>query len=257
MANVRLMYKRGSQSCKSILENTKIKRYAGPKIGADVLLNYGLAGSRKEAWLKAWPSGIKIPKINAKVGYSKLYVIQKMAKSGICVPESRLSLNKNFDLDKWIEKRVNSSGGKGICKARSYKEIPNKYYQKRILDREYELRIHAFAWMPINTWVVIKRVGSKDEIAWNFSQGGHFINIIDQKHKYFNEAREVTKEVLGLLDMSFGAADFIMTKDRVLYFIEINSQPGLSGLSNNTYYQAFNHLVEMDKKEVLKYANGT
>jgi hypothetical protein len=255
MTNVRLMCKKGSQACKCIVENTKMLRYSGKKTGADVLVNYGLAGARKDEWLKAWPSARNIPKINANVGHSKLSVIQRAKDAGILAPESRTSLLKTHNINDYIEKRINSAGGKGICKARGKGQIAGKYYQRMVSDRVYELRVHAFRWMPMETWKIMKRLGAEDEIAWNFHQGGHFQGIRDQQHRYFTEARQISEEVLRMLEMSFGAVDFIVTKSREIYFLEVNSQPGFSGLSDNAYYQAFNRLLEMPTKEVLKYAN--
>jgi len=237
------------------VENTKMLRYSGRKAGADALVNYGLAGERKDRWLRAWPSARNIPTINATVGHSKLSVIQRMENMGILVPESREFLLKTHKVGDYLEKPVNSAGGKGIRKARGRYRMAGKYYQKMISDRVYELRVHAFRWMPMETWKVIKRLGAKDEIAWNFHQGGHFQSMQDQRCRHLAESRKISNRILSALGMSFGAVDFIVTKSGKLYFLEVNSQPGFSGLSDNAYYQAFDRLLKMPVKEVLKYAN--
>ena len=66
---------------------------------------------------------------------------------------------------------------------------------------------------------------------------------------------KITKEVLETLNMSFGAADFIVSGDGELYFIEINSCPGFQELSKNIYLNAFEELKKCSLKDILKFTN--
>jgi D-alanine-D-alanine ligase-like ATP-grasp enzyme len=45
--------------------------------------------------------------------------------------------------------------------------------------------------------------------------------------------------------MSFGAVDFIIDKKDNIYFIEINSCPGFTTLSNGIYINAVNKLMKL------------
>jgi len=68
----------------------------------------------------------------------------------------------------------------------------------------------------------------------------------------FEKALAVSKEILDIRKMSFGAVDFIVSQDLRVYFIEINSAPGFSNLSTEIYVDAFNALKKIkDIKNVL------
>lgn len=256
MAIVRIRGKKGSKAVKSIVENTDVKRYVGKKYPTDILINYGLAGARLQQFFRKFPSAKQIPMLNANIGHGKYSALQSVQKSGIIdVPESRLSLRHSDHTDDWIEKLVNSIGGKGICKARGKGRRNGRYYQKMIKNRKFEIRVHAFTWMPERDWRVQKRLGDRDTIAWNFSQGGHFATVSDPKRwNTYGKALKVTPEILKLFGMSFGAVDFIVGEDYTVYFIEVNSAPGFTELSQPTYVKAFGELCKMSTKEVRKYA---
>jgi len=250
------MCKKGSNACKEIVANTKILRYRGKRRDPSVtaLINYGLAGPKKDRFYQIFPSARHIPTINKYVGHSKYYVVKKAEKAGVLVPETRLSLSAKEKPSLWLEKRVHSIGGKGIRRARGRMRIRGKYYQRNVKNRVYELRVHAFSWM--DRWAVYKRLGEKDTIAWNFSNGGHFQTVHNpSSSKVYREAQEIARAVLELLNMSFGAIDFIVDNHNRVYFIEINSAPGFSGLSDHIYFEAFTQLAKGSKKDVLKYAN--
>ena len=53
--------------------------------------------------------------------------------------------------------------------------------------------------------------------------------------------------------MAFGAADFILSNSGKLYFIEINSAPGFTKLSESTYIKAFSTLANKSNKDIRKY----
>lgn len=252
-ANVRIIGKKGSKTCNLIVKEAGISRYTSKTNRANFLVNFGLAGNKQKQFLKRFPSARSIPTINKHVGYSKLNVVNRAKREGIEVPDSKLSLNKADKKSDWIEKGFNSVGGKGIREARGKHKMLGKYYQRFVEDRLYELRIHAFLWM--DEYRVQKRMGKASEIAWNFKNGGTFITVHNPKrYRVFEEAMEVSDKVLKMLGMSFGAVDFIVTKDYKLIFLEVNSAPGVSGLSDQIYIDAFKKLRTLSKKELKKYA---
>jgi len=254
MAKIRIMGKKGSKACKEIIDKAGIPRYLGNKYQTDVLINYGLAGDRLAGYYVRFPSARKISTINKHVGYSKLNVINRAKSIGILTPDSKLALSKTDKKSEWIEKKFSSQGGKGICLARGKSALKGKYYQRFIKDRLYELRVHAFRWMDTESYKIQKRLGSKDEIAWNFSKGGHFVTVNNHNaYEVFIGAKEISRKMLDNLGMSFGAVDFIVDKERRLYFIEVNSAPGFSGLSDSIYINAFKKLKDLSKSKLLKY----
>lgn len=255
MANIKIIGKKGSKACKAIREDADIRSYLGKtKAKPDALINYGLARPQLDAFYRHYPSARGIPVINKSVGYSKYNVVKRADSEKILVPGSKLSLDKGDKEDRWIEKRTNSIGGKGICLARGKRPISGKYYQEFIKNRRYELRIHAFKWIPQEEWCTQKRVGKDDEIAWNYKNGGRFITVKKPRaSRTFTEAAEISSKILDMIGMSFGAVDFLVDRDYKLYFIEVNSAPGFTDLSKPIYVDAFNKLKALSSKQILKY----
>lgn len=248
---IRIVGKKGSKACKNIIEDTSVRRMLNKKNKADTVINYGLAGKNLRTLYRKIPTTKSIPMINRKVGFSKFHVVRLAEKEGILVPKSRASLKKSDDLSLWIEKKTNSIGGIGIRKARNRTAREGKYYQLLIKDRRYELRVHAFGW--VKTWEVQKRYGKNTEIAWNYKNGGHFQTVRNTNLRIIREAIDVSKKVLSMLNMQFGAVDFIVGDNGKVYFIEINSAPGFEELSRHIYTDAFSELERMTIKQLSKY----
>lgn len=255
MAKIRIMGKKGSKACKAIVDRAGVPRYLGKKHEntTDVLVNYGLAGEKLRQYYTRFPSAKRIPTINKNAGHSKLRVVNQAKNAGILVPNSKLALSKIDNKADWIEKKLSSQGGKGICRAKNKSAMKGKYYQEFIKNRLYELRVHAFRWLDKEDYGIQKRLGDNNEIAWNFSQGGRFITVNSRGYGIFESAVDISNKILDLLGMSFGAADFIVDNKKDLYFIEVNSAPGFSGLSDQIYIDAFRKLKSMSKNKVLKY----
>ncbi|RKX65958.1 MAG: hypothetical protein DRP42_04025 [Tenericutes bacterium] len=254
MAEVRLIGRKGSRACADIVNESATKRFFRGS-HADILVNYGLAGKHMRAYLKRMPRATGIPTINKHLGYSKYTVIKKVDDEGILVPISKRSLGKNDRVIDFIEKRLFSAGGVGIKKATKKGSINRKYYQQFVEDRRYELRVHAFRWQDPKDWCVSKRLGDHDTIAWNYKQGGHFQSVNDpQGYKVFRDASDISNGVLTLLDMGFGAVDFVITNDGDIYFLEVNSGPGFEDLNKPIYIKAFDDLASTSIVQLRKLA---
>lgn len=252
MANIFIVGKKGSKSKLAISRETRIRLYKGSK--ADAIINYGLAGEKLRRFLARHSKAKGVHIINKYIGISKYQAVLEAEKDGILVPESRRSLPKRAQLSKWIEKKVHSSQGKGICEARGHGRISGKYYQQMINNRRFELRVHAFLWVPQDEWRLHKRLGPADQIAWNFHQGGRFQTVKQpNKYKVFIEAKEIAQKILEMRKMSFGAVDLIVDNDSKIYFIEVNASPGFTELSQGIYVDAMGRLSDMTAREVKKY----
>jgi glutathione synthase/RimK-type ligase-like ATP-grasp enzyme len=253
MANVRIIGKRGSKSRKDISAHTAVKLYTGQR-NIDAIVNYGLVGQKLNDFFRKYPSAKNVPMINRSVGHSKYSTIKRAEDNDIDAPESLLSLPKTAKLSEWIEKKFNSSQGKGIIKARGRGRLDTKYYQKMVKDRKFELRVHSFLWIPTEEWTLHKRLGPADQIAWNFHQGGHFQNVMyPNKYQVFLTAKEYSTKILKVLEMSFGAVDFIVDNNNRVYFIEVNSSPGFTPFSEDVYYNAMNRLTGLSSRGIARY----
>ena len=249
--SIRIIGKRGSRARIAITKTTGIPLYK-KKDGVLAIINYGLAGKALDRFFRKCPSAKSMPILNRYIGKSKYEVVNDADRKDILVPESRLSLTSKPKLGDWIEKKHHSIGGIGIIKARGRNRREAKYYQRFIKDRRYELRIHAFKWIDPSEWRVQKRLGKSSEIAWNYKNGGTFQTVRNTKYNIFKEAIKMSEAILDLRKMAFGAVDFIVDKDGKVYFIEINSAPGFTELSQPIYVDAFKALTKVSNKEILR-----
>jgi hypothetical protein len=251
MADIQIIGKKGSKSRKAITTNTGIPLYTGRGPRPDAIVNYGLAGDRLQRFFIGHPLAKSILMLNKYIGHPKQVAVARIGKSGMLVPDTAMSLPKSEKVSDWIEKRVNSSQGVGICYATHRKSIPGKYYQRMIKERLFELRAHAFIWLPVDEWVLQKRLGPQDQIAWNFSQGGHFQSVPStDRYGVYKETRRLSRKILDVLNMEFGAVDFIVDSKRNIYFIEINSSPGFTEYSQSIYFNAMNKLKNLSPAEI-------
>lgn len=248
MTDIRIVGRPGSKSVSTIVKKTGLKRYSHT---CDIVVNYGLAGIKYSTFIKKHPSADKKDFINRWIGCSKLKAIKDAENNDILVPKTFESLSLKYKSSDFLIKRMHSQGGVGIYKAKTKARRVGEYYQEFIKDRKYELRIHAFSWLSENEWAVQKRLGDKDVIAWNFHNGGKFQTVHNpDKYNIFKEARKVSAKVLKIRGMQFGAIDFIVTQKEQLYFLEINSAPGFTELSEPIYINAFSKLIKLSKKEL-------
>jgi glutathione synthase/RimK-type ligase-like ATP-grasp enzyme len=237
-----------------LIKETGITRYRKGSV-PDLLINYGLAGEKQNKFFTKYAKAKNVPTINARCGINKYKAVKLVKDFGLLAPESKSSLSRTDSLTDWLEKKYNSHCGIGICIAKQKESLKSKYYQKFIKDRVFELRVHAFSWMPEKEWTVLKRLGDKNTIAWNFSQGGHFSTARNSISAIAEEARKLSTSILKILHLEFGAIDFIVDNKKNIFFIEINTQPGMTGLSDAIYIKAFNKLKGMTKENIIKQFN--
>lgn len=229
-----------------------IQTYSGIKKSCDLVVNYGLAGDRFEQFAAIYPSLRNKPILNKYIGRNKFDVVKDVENLGaVAVPASYRKLPLGAKKSDYIVKKYHSIGGVGIEKATTRGSLSNKYYQRFISERRYELRVHGFMWTGKQDWLIQKRVGSPDTIAWNFHQGGKFITIRNpDNYRIFKEARDITEKILKMRRMAFGAVDFIVTDEYGLVFLEVNSAPGFTEVSRPAYVRNFNKLTLLPKREI-------
>ena len=249
MSVVSIIGKKGSRAVSQVVSLTRITRYNSK---CTLVVNYGLSGQHYADFLKKHPSLVNKPVLNKYIGRNKFDVLQDVIKAKIAeVPESYVRLHKLARVEDFIVKKYNSQGGVGIAMAKTRVPPSGKYYQKFVKDRKYELRVHGFLWAPKTDWLVQKRFGAQGAIAWNFHQGGRFQTVKNAQNFWlFTEAIRITEAILKLRKMVFGAVDFIVTADSRLLFIEVNSAPGFTEISQEVYKKNFNMLCDLSTKSI-------
>ena len=249
MGIVSIIGKKGSRAVSQVVGLTNVTRYNSK---CTLVVNYGLAGPRYAAFLKNHPSLANKSVLNKYVGKNKFDILKDVEAAKIVeVPESYARLPKSAMVGDFLVKKYHSQGGVGIAVAKTRVPPAGKYFQRFVPNRLYELRVHGFLWAPTEDWLVQKRLGSKDAIAWNFHQGGRFQTIKRaQDYRLFREAMDITKSILKLRNMAFGAVDFIVTADSRLLFLEVNSAPGFTEISQHAYTKNFNTLCGLSPKSI-------
>ena len=190
---------------------------------------------------------------NANIPFNKYKAINCVS---IPIPITKLALTNEDNPSDYIVKPFYSIGGRGIEKASSRCALSNKYYQKFIDNRWYEPRVHAMNWLNIDEWFTNVRIGPENQIAWNNKQGGKFKKVETYEgmigiriDDIVRKAKEYAKVALLDLSMDFGAIDFIVDKNKNIYFLEINSSPGFKNLSKEYYYKSFGKLTQGNIEE--------
>jgi len=240
-----------SKAVTRIVKTTALGRYSK---GCVAVINYGLAGTKLSNFIGKHPSFENKPTVNKFIGCNKFKAVKDAEEAKILVPETKLSLSTRDNKGDFLTKKFHSQGGIGIDLATTKTKLNGKYYQEFIKDRRYELRVHSFLWLDKKDWLIQKRFGKDGEIAWNYHNGGRFQSIQNPNgYEIFNKAKEITIEILKMRNMAFGAVDFILSSSGKLYFIEINSAPGFTELSEGMYVKAFSTLSKKPKSDILKY----
>jgi hypothetical protein len=248
--------KPSSEAYRTIRKETGLRRYIdNTSAPVDVIVNYGLGAAGMNSFLRSHRKARALPIINKELGISKYTALKRVTEDEILVPESKLMLSQSDIKTEWIEKKFYSARGYGIRLAGGRERMVDKYYQKFIKNRVYELRVAAFLWVPKSEWGIFKRLGDSNKIAWNFHQGGHFTSIIDTSAQTFQRAIDISEKALKVLKMGFGAVDFLVDDSRRVYFIEVNSAPGFSELSGGAYIHAFQKLPDTPIKKLRDIAN--
>ena len=222
----------------------------------NVVINFGLVGERWNKFLTETVPFLNtdVKKINWHLEPDKFKAVTKIAlHSNVLTPDCRKNSNTPTygsleEYNQWLIKPYYSIGGKGIKLWDGDELKHNEYLQKRIRNRAYELRVHAFKWVPMENWLVFKRThpAGEAQLTWNFKQGGSFSSVSDSNGGIFKRAKQASLKVLECLNQDFGAVDFICSKDDdplIPWFIEINSSPGMKipGVKQ-AYVSAFNSL---------------
>ena len=221
-----------------------------------VVVNFGLVGDKWENFKFGTESFLKpsCKKINWNLEPNKFKAAFICGKNDIQSPKiypynsSPVNFFDDEHYGEWIVKPKYSIGGKGIVEWEGQNLTKGQYFQRRIKNRAYELRVHAFKWVSPDKWLVFKRThpAGEAQLTWNFKQGGSFSTIENGNVGIFKRAKEASLKVLECLNQDFGAVDFICSKDDdplIPWFIEINSSPGMKipGVKQ-AYVSAFNSL---------------
>lgn len=236
----------------------------------DLVINYGLQGGKLQEYERRYGN---LDSANRQVlnhrmlgnKYDHICMVRD-SNTGILVPLScrrpnEYPMSERPDGFQWIRKPYYSLGGRGIHLHGDDEPVPSSHYvQEFISNRKYELRVHAMRWVPVDEWLVAKRVhdDGANTIAWNHHNGGRFITVNDSNVGVFSRAKAASATLLTLFRYDFGALDFVVFGDsNTISFLEINMAPGFDIERTTQYYiSMFNRLSALSSDELSTIVEG-
>lgn len=260
MYNLKLYpYKVGSESAKELSTLLNIMRVKPdgnyvPKIGQKVI-NWGQG--KNPNWIDtATRRGVSILNKPAAVNVAsnKLLALQALKVAGVRVPDFTTSIQ---DAQRWLnnynvvmerhELRGNSGDGIRIVTLHDDEMEDNLQYAPlytKFIPKTAEFRVHVFRGEVIDYIEKKKLTGdrrpanfnkyiSSINYGWVFSRTG----VMDVP-----EVRQLALKAVSALGLDFGAVDIVYA-DGLPYVLEVNTAPGLSGLTLIKYANAFRRFM--------------
>lgn len=121
------------------------------------------------------------------------------------------------------------------------------------LSKEREWRVHIIDGRIVK--VLEKTGGSSDEVIWNYANSFRF--TYPGRGSIPRGIRPMAKAAVDTLRLDIGAVDLITYKGRH-YVLEVNTAPGLSDLSLDTYVLHLRRMIHEDDKECVSvHDNGS
>ena len=168
---------------------------------------------------------------------NKRWEIKKCKEKGISTVPFFTSLLEALKASKegavWGRK-LNHTQGKDIIIYPWYnlKFIPKKrdFYTVEI-QKAKEYRVHVFCGRAVRSGTKIKEQGTYDGPIWNLGHG----YSIRYEHPATKAAWELAKESVEACGLDFAAVDILEDKDGKVYFLELNTRPGLHGNTCEKY----------------------
>jgi hypothetical protein len=233
----------------------------------DVLINYGLQGAKLDAWLRDDRDNANLYSngfvLNIEIYGNKYSCCCAVKGADVPVPDmitpreySRMNRTQMAGLvaENFIVKPIWSFGGRRINEYRGQAIAVDEYLQRRIVNRRYELRVHAMGWLPQSEWLVAKKTHpqGEEQLTWNFHTGGVFANIeqAESNTGVFKRAKEYAAKAMKALRYDFCSVDFIVANASggplPVYFIEANLATGFTTDRTREFYlDAFDKLSRM------------
>lgn len=155
------------------------------------------------------------------------------------IEEAKKWLNKGLTVV--VRNKVNGAGGEGIEIISNEQELKPAPLYTRYIPKKEEYRLHVFN----GEVFFVQRKARVKEVAdakvnWQVrNMAGGFI-FANQNIEVAQAAKDIAISCVGNLGLDFGAVDLIFNeKANKYYSLEVNTAPGLCGLTLTRYVEQF------------------
>lgn len=242
-------YKKGSESANLLREKLDVpfleKNQEMNFHGFDTIINWG--NSKEGIWYnQALYNGTRIlnkPK-HVKKAVNKILTLKELQKNDI--PTIEFTEDKEIAKD-WIlndsivvcRRLTGSSQGRGIELAMDSDSVIDASLYTRFIPSKNEFRVHICFGQVIDYCQKI----AENEEETNFLVKTHKNGWVYKRGVAIRSdlVRQTAINTIEALGLDFGAVDLILKNDKV-YVIEVNSAPGIMGMSLEKYTEMFNKL---------------
>lgn len=258
-------YKAGSLSAKALAESLGVKRFrlsdTNPRRGNSHLINWG---NSSNWWLRCFftPSVLNHPDA-VRTASCKLSCFDKLEEQGVTIPEyfktqeeAVQALSEDSSHPIVCRTVLNGNSGVGIVIADTSEDVVQAPLYTRYIPKQDEYRVHVAITNEgprvFDVQKKARRLETPDEeVNWQVRnlEGGFVykregVNPGTVPESVLNEAMNAV-QALGL---DFGAVDVIWNQYRgTAYVLEVNTAPGLEGMTLIRYTQMVRHLLYGDE----------
>jgi hypothetical protein len=237
-----------------------------------------------------------LPMINKKLVSNKLTALQNMSMAGMeeNIPEFSLEPRQEGN---WISKPYASQAGQGIERYVNGMRVPMGKYLQKDVKKFREFRAHVGLWLdnPVFTiqekkpkpelWDATYPEGDHEyewplhneamrgflPVTWNIESGFYFKRVTTPENRaekvdrfpLIKRIEQVGIKAVKALGYQYGAVDILMSYDRNLYVVEVNSHPAIKNpTSVDIYNEALRPLQGISAQEFralvgVDYVAGT
>ena len=240
-------YKMGSVSAKALQQSLREKgkevvrvypdRGFKPRVD-DFVVNWG--SSVIPNWGGAIETAINHP-VRVSASSDKLVSFIQMSRESVSVPPFTTDISEARRLvaegvTMFARTLTRASGGRGIVICTDPTQVPRANLYTKYIEKDAEYRVHIFKGECIDYAKKIQRnedATDDQNMVGNHDNGWYFLRDVER----IEDNIELAKKAIEALGLDFGAVD-IIRKDKVSYVLEVNSAPGLEGISLEAYAQA-------------------
>lgn len=223
------------------------------------------------------------PMINKKLVTNKLTALQNMSMAGMeeNIPEFSLEPREEGN---WISKPYASQGGHGIERYQIGTRVPMGKYLQRDVVKFREFRVHVGLWLDAPAFTIQEKKPKEElwnatfpegdhgyewplhneamrgflPVTWNIESGFYFKRLTTPDNRaekvdrfpLIGRIEQVGISALKAIGYQYGAVDILMSYDRKLYIVEVNSHPAIKNPNSvDIYNEALRPLQSITTRE--------